>query len=123
MMQVRPLRVVLTHRLLADNPVGGVSTVYRRLAHHLAESGVDVATISPNPCAWSPRHIVVSDSDEPMTYARSVADAVLAHGPDVAECSSWEYELLDYARRPRHQRAAVVVRCEFASADMRAFHL
>jgi D-inositol-3-phosphate glycosyltransferase len=119
----RPLRVVLTHRLLADRPVGGVSTVYRSLAHELAGSGVDVATMSPNPCRWSPHHIIVPDSAEPAEYARGVAAAVRAFAPDVAECSSWEYELLEYVRQPRSGRAAVVVRCEFAAPEIRAFHL
>lgn len=117
----RPLRVVLTHRLLADKPVGGVSTLYRRLSEELAESGVDIATMSPNPCPWSRNHILVPDSDDPAEYARGVADAVAEFGPDVAECSSWEYELLDYVRRPRSERAPVVVRCEFAAAEIRAF--
>jgi glycosyltransferase involved in cell wall biosynthesis len=111
--------VAIAHSLLADHCVGGVSTVYRRLYDHLTAAGIEVVTISPNPCGWNPAHIVVP-AEEPYARSRRVAAVLDDVAPDVAECSSWEFELLDYARRPLSDRCPVIVRSEFACAEMRA---
>lgn len=118
-----PLHLVVPHRLLADGIVGGVATVYRELAPRLEARGIRVTTISPNECRWRDSHVVAPDIQDPHEYAAAVAHIVHRLEPTVTECSSWEFELLEYARRSRPARAPVVVRSEFAVADMHAWHL
>jgi glycosyltransferase involved in cell wall biosynthesis len=60
-------------------------------------------------------------TEDLTSHREAVATAVTRIAPDVAECSTWEAELLTYAQRPH--RAPVLVRGDLPAATMGAHAL
>lgn len=131
------LGIAVVHRDLHAPTRGGLCTLYRALANELAERGHHVTLITqhtPHPVPPQLR-TAAGGSLQVVTLPRtgdSVAE-LAAHGkrvsavldelrPDVAECSSWEHELVHYLTRS-HPRASVVVRGDLSVATMGAAHL
>jgi glycosyltransferase involved in cell wall biosynthesis len=116
------MRIALVHKDLCRDSRGGICTLYRNLATQLLARGHQVYTLSRHadhgvdgPGATP---VTVEGEGEPRLDA--VAERLRAIRPDVVECSTWEYELLHYARRPRRERAPVVVRCDLTARTLGA---
>jgi D-inositol-3-phosphate glycosyltransferase len=119
------MRVALVHRDLHATTRGGIGTLYRALAPRLRAAGHEVALITqhtPDPLALEGiRVFTLPRTDDLDSHRRTVEATLHALCPDVVESSSWEAETLHYARRPRPERAPVVVRGDLSAATMRAF--
>jgi hypothetical protein len=108
------MHIALVHRDLYEVTRSGVCTVYRALAQQLFDRGHSVTLITQ--AMQSPVRLrgaavaMLPRTDDLARHSRAVSAALTAFRPDVAECSSWEFELLDYARAPRRNRSPVVVR-------------
>lgn len=116
------MRIALVHRDLCRDSRGGICTLYRNLAMQLLARGHQVYTLSRHadhgvdgPGATPVR--VDGDGDARLD---AVAERLNEIRPDVVECSTWEYELLHYARQPRRKRAPVVVRCDLTAHTLGA---
>ncbi|GAA0476511.1 glycoside hydrolase [Actinoplanes capillaceus] len=116
------MRVALVHRDLHQITRGGICTVYLALADELAGQGHEVVLITqdtPHPVQRTGVQVVTLPRTEDMVAHRAaVAAAVDLVEPDIAECSTWEAELLAYARQPRH--APILVRGDLSAATMGA---
>lgn len=102
------------HKDLHHITRGGICTLYRALAAELAHRGHHVTVViqaSSHPVIERPRtpaggsmHVVTlpctGDNPEDLAvHERRVAAALDDIRPDVAECSTWEHELLHYLAR------------------------
>jgi D-inositol-3-phosphate glycosyltransferase len=122
------MRIALVHRDLHRITRGGICTLYRALADQLAATGHHVTLItqtSPHPVQPTGRIDVVTvpRTEDLPAHRAAVATVLDTLAPDIAECSTWEAELLTYVRRPRADRAPVVVRGDLSAATMGAVGL
>lgn len=119
------MRVALVHRDLHAITRGGIGTLYRALAPRLRDVGHEVTLITqhtPHPLALEGiRVLTLPRTDDLDSHRQTVAATLAALNPDIVESSSWEAETLQYARRPRPERAPVVVRGDLSAATMHAF--
>ncbi|WP_084647102.1 glycosyltransferase family 4 protein [Parafrankia discariae] len=128
------MHVVCVHRDLHAVTRGGICTVYRQLAHALATHGHHITLITQETPHPLPAHAVTAgggtidvvtlprtgyDPKALAAHSRAVTAAVNRLDPDIVECSTWEFELLDYAQTPA-RRAPVVVRGDLSAATMNA---
>jgi D-inositol-3-phosphate glycosyltransferase len=62
------------------------------------------------------RTVYLPEAESSAAHQEAVAAALRELRPDVAECSSWDADLLAYARQERGGRAPVVVRGDLSAA-------
>ncbi|MDQ1292331.1 MAG: glycosyltransferase family 4 protein [Actinomycetota bacterium] len=119
------MRVALVHRDLHQITRGGICTLYLALAEHLTRAGHEVILVTQ-----ATEHPVVRDqitvvtlprTDDLAAHRTAVAATIARLAPDVAECSTWEAELLTYAQQPSH--VPVLVRGDLSAATMGAHAL
>lgn len=122
------MHIALVHRDLHQVTRGGICTVYRNLADRLADRGHTITLItqdSPAPLPAQPRPgisvLSLPRTEDLDAHRAAVADAVATADPDIAECSTWEAELLAYAETS--PVAPVVVRAEFSALTLGATDL
>lgn len=122
------MHIALVHRDLHQVTRGGICTVYRNLADRLADRGHTITLItqdSPTPLPTHPRHgirvLSLPRTEDLKAHRAAVADAITAADPDIAECSTWEAELLTYA--DASPTAPIVVRAEFSALTLGATDL
>lgn len=119
------MRVALVHRDLHQVARGGICTLYLALAEELVRAGHEVVLVTqetPHPVVRTGVTVVTLPRTDDLTAHRAaVAAAVMRVSPAVAECSTWEAELLTYAQRPR--RVPVLVRGDLSAATMGAHAL
>lgn len=116
------MRVALVHRDLHAVARGGICTLYLALAAELVRAGHRVSLITqdtPHPVTQPGVDVHTLPRTDDLTRHRPAVAALLERlRPDVAECSSWEAELLDYLHAP--DRAPVLVHGDLTAATMRA---
>src|SRR6185437_10056126 len=134
------IRVALCHMDIGDVEWGGICTLYKNLALVLNDLGADVHIISAReismPSRITTHRINLTSVGPPFTadtdtlsvqrdaqllhaYSQHVANLINTIDPDVAECSTWAYELLSYATKKR-RRTSVVVRADLSARTMGA---
>lgn len=98
------MHITLFHRDLHQITRGSIYTVYRNLADRIADCGHTITLItqdSPIPLPTHPRPgisaLSLPRTEDLEAHRAAVADAVTAADPDIAECSTWDAELLTYA--------------------------
>jgi glycosyltransferase involved in cell wall biosynthesis len=119
------MHVALVHRDLHAVTRGGICTLYLALADELVRAGHRVSLVTqqtPHPVR---RHGIdlhtLPRTDDLTSHQHAVAALLDRLRPDVAECSTWEAELLDYLHAPG--RAPVLVRGDLSAATMGAAQL
>lgn len=119
------MRAALVHRDLHQITRGGICTLYLALADELVRAGHEVVLVTqdtPHPVAQDGITVVtLPRTDDQAAHRTAVAVAVERINPDVAECSTWDAELLTYAQQPH--RAPVLVRGDLSAATMGAHTL
>jgi len=119
------MRVAMVHRDLHQITRGGICTLYLALADELVRCGHEVVLVTqdtPHPVARDGVTVVtLPRTDNLSAHRAAVAAAIDRIGPDVAECSTWEAELLTYAQRA--ERVPVLVRGDMSAATMGAADL
>jgi D-inositol-3-phosphate glycosyltransferase len=118
------MHIALVHRDLHRLTRGGICTVYRALADEFVARGHEVTLItqeSPVPIDDGRLRLVsLPRQDDLVAHGRLVSRAIEQYQPDVAECSSWEFELFDYVRRPADRRVPVIARGDLTACTMGA---
>ncbi|MGW0249291.1 glycosyltransferase family 4 protein [Nocardia goodfellowii] len=122
------MHIAIVHRDLHQITRGGICTLYRTLATHLAARGHHLTLItqeSPHPLAAETGVSIetLPRTDDLAQHRRSVAQRLHQLKPDIVECSTWEAEVLTYLAEPRELRAPVMVRGEFSAATLGAAEL
>ena len=116
------MRVALVHRDLHQITRGGICTLYLALADGLVRAGHEVVLVTqdtPYPVVRDGITVVTLPRTGDLTaYRAAVAASVERIAPDVAECSTWDAELLTYAGQPH--RVPVLVRGDLSAATMGA---
>lgn len=119
------MRIALVHRDLHGVTRGGICTLYRALGDALAASGHEVFLVtqdSPTPIKGNYRVVSLPRDDDLVAHRARVTGVLRAIGPTVTECSSWEAELLDYARYEVAKRAPILVRADLTASTMGESH-
>jgi glycosyltransferase involved in cell wall biosynthesis len=122
------MHVALVHRDLHQIARGGICTLYLALAAKLVGLGHRVSLITqetPHPVTQPGVEVCPLPRTEDLpAHRRAVAELLDRLRPDIAECSTWEAELLRYLRSPRSgRRAPVLVRGDLSAATMGAAEL
>ncbi|MFI5492361.1 glycosyltransferase family 4 protein [Actinoplanes sp. NPDC051859] len=121
------MRIALVHRDLHQITRGGICTLYRDLAEHLVQAGNEVVLLTqdtPHPVSGPGLTVVTLPRTEDMSVHRAaVARAIDLFAPDVAECSTWQAELLTYAQQQPSRRVPVLVRGDLSAHTMGADQL
>lgn len=117
------MRIAIAHRDLHAITRGGICTLYRELASRFAAAGHHVilitqATQHPLPPRPGVEVITLPRTEDMAAHRAAVAAALDTRQIDVAECSTWEAELLSYVARPADQRAPVLVRADLSAHTM-----
>lgn len=104
--------ILFSHKDVGDIDRGGVGVLFKSLAGGLVNTGwnVHVATSQQLNMEGVTTHILPFVED-PLAYSRQVSEIVDAVTPNIAEASTWRYELLDYSRR-QSRRSNVIVRAD-----------
>lgn len=114
------MRIALVHRDLHASTRGGIGTVYRTLAERYVSAGHQVIFITQNalqPLQLPGTTTIVLPRTENLVHHRlSVSNALENLDVDVAECSTWEAELLTYLKLDN--RCPVVVRGDLSASTM-----
>ncbi len=116
------MHVALVHRDLHQVARGGICTLYLALATELVQLGHRVSLVTqhtPHPVDLPGVDVHTLTRTEDLDAHRRAVSATLKRlRPDVAECSTWEAELLHYLGTP--DRAPVLVRGDLSAATMHA---
>ncbi|MFC0862424.1 glycosyltransferase family 4 protein [Sphaerimonospora cavernae] len=117
------MRIAIAHRDLHAVTRGGICTVYRELAGRFADAGHYVTLITqvtehPLPPRPGFEVITLPRTGDMAAHRAAVAAALDTRQVDVAECSTWEAELLGYAARPADRRVPVLVRADLSAHTM-----
>lgn len=115
------MRILLAHRdIHNDVNRGGICRIYISLAKQFVEKGHDVylvsGTTSPKDMAAYGRQICIEETKTHDEYLRKVLEIATEINPDICECSTWEYELLQYAKQAN--RAPVIVRGDLTANSL-----
>lgn len=115
------MRIGLCHKDIGMVSRGGVARLYKSLAINLRNLGVDVVVISSR-ADWSPQGIAivtVGPEENKIAYSQKIAQILPTLNPDIAECSTWGFELLAYLRSEM-RLTKVVVRGDLTAATLGA---
>lgn len=106
------MRVCLVHRWMHVS--NGIATLYAGLALRLRDAGHDVSIVSQcgdhSPALPGVGRFFLPSADDLRAHRSVVAEFLHAWRPDVVDCPLPDAEILTYARQPRAERAATVVR-------------
>lgn len=104
--------ICFVHKDIGDVDRGGLCVLFKTLALGLARKGWEASCItSQNLILPGVETYKLPLIDNPWKHSREVTKLVKSLNPDVAECSSWRFELLDFVHEP-DRKTEVVVRCE-----------
>lgn len=111
--------ICLVHKDIADISRGGISTLFKAVAKVLVRNGYKVTVITQqdfnDPSIEVVKLPVESDKD---IHSRNVTKALEKITPDLAEASSWGWELLDYIKSPKNTKTKTAIRMEPSSLTM-----
>lgn len=107
------LKVAIVHKDIGPEDRGGISVLYKHLAKGLAARGTKIFIVSQHESASETgiEYITLPQEADPIRYSRLVRSAIQQLPIDVAECSTWRFELADFIKAPARS-AKVIVRCD-----------
>ena len=110
--QIDKKSLCISHKDIGNTDRGGVCTLFKSLARGLVQKNWDVHCVTTQELEIEGVHVNTFPSvEDPEAYSKLVTEFVLDTKPDVAECSTWRYELLDLARK-QHPESKIVVRAD-----------
>jgi D-inositol-3-phosphate glycosyltransferase len=116
------MRIALVHKDLWSLNRGGICTLYLSLAHEMLKAGHFVYLITQNTGDTAPvpctEVVYLPRTQEHNRHLQAVSDVLMNLKPDVAECSTWEFELLGYLTVPLRRRAPVLIRGDLSAKTM-----
>lgn len=108
------MRICFVHKDIANIERGGVSALYKNLIKGLQEisSSIEIYVITQNDFDFhGVTTIKAPNEKDKLKHSMNVCKILEAIHADIAECSSWGYELLEYSKSPI-KTAKIVVRLE-----------
>lgn len=95
------MKILISHKDIAEPTRGGVCELYKNLILGLTQQNFEVVYISTKN-SWinnkSIRGIFLPRGNNPETHSKLVTKVIEQEKPDIAECSNWRFELLDFLR-------------------------
>jgi len=103
------------HKDIGNIERGGISTLFKTLAIGMRDTDWSVYCITQQELEIDGiETIIMGKEKDQLVYSKKVSEAIERIRPDIAECSTWRFELLDYLRTD-NRRTKVVIRCEPAA--------
>lgn len=104
--------ICYVHKDIGDIERGGISTLFKTLAKGAHDEGWKVYCLTQQELTLQGIETVrLGLERDPITYSRNVSKVIGDIAPDIAECSTWRFELLSYSS-VSNRKTKVVVRCE-----------
>jgi len=104
--------VCIVHKDLGTIDRGGVCVLFKTMAKALLDNGWKVSCITTQPFTMDGVSVYkIAPSHNPYNYSKQVTKAIETIRPDIAECSNWKFELLNYSQKT-NRKTKVVVRCD-----------
>lgn len=111
--------ICFVHKDLSTIDRGGVCTLFKTIASGLQKNGWDVYAITTQDLSLSGVTTIklppIRSYDD---HYKNIASILNDLSPDIAECSTWRYELLDFAREANRKKTKVVLRCDPPSGSL-----
>lgn len=111
--------ICFCHKDIADIDRGGVCVLFKNMISGLREhKDWKVSVITSQPFSYPGVDVYKLEVEkDPVEYSRQVSRLIKKINPDIAECSTWRFELLDYVNTD-NRRSKVIVRCDPASRTL-----
>jgi len=107
--------ICYVHKDIGNIERGGISTLFKTLAIGMRDAGWKVYCITQQELEIEDVETIILEKErDPLVYSKKVSEVIETIRPDITECSTWRFELLDYVRKDRRS-TKVVVRCEPAA--------
>ena len=107
--------ICYVHKDIGNIERGGISTLFKTLAIGMRDAGWKVYCITQQELEIDGVETVTMEKErDPLVYSKKVSEVITKIKPDIAECSTWRFELLDYLRSD-NRYTKIVVRCEPAA--------
>ncbi len=107
--------ICYVHKDIGDIERGGISTLFKTLATGMRDAGWKVYCITQQELSINGVETIQREKErDPLAYSKEVTKVIQSIKPDIAECSTWRFELLDYLNT-KNRQTKVVVRCEPAA--------
>ncbi len=94
------MHICFVHKDIANISRGGVSTLLKTIAEGISkQNDVNISVITQQDYSHPNINVIrLPIVKDKLKYSRLVTEELLKLRPDIAECSSWGYELLDILR-------------------------
>lgn len=104
--------ICFAHKDVGDIDRGGVCVLFKAIMVGLTNKGWKVSCITQRKFSMlGINTITLPVTKDPVLYSEMVSRVIETFKPDIAECSNWKFELLDYSRC-QNRYAKVVVRSD-----------
>ncbi len=104
--------ICYVHKDISSIDRGGLCVLFKTLAKGMSRKGWKVSVITSQPFEMEGiETYLLQKTSDPYQYSREVSEALLRIKPDIAECSTWRFELLEYVNHT-NRTAKVIVRCD-----------
>ncbi len=115
--------ICYVHKDIGDIDRGGVCVLFKAIMAGLISRGWKVSCITQREFSMPGINIItLPATKDPVLYSKMVSEAIETLTPDIAECSNWKFELLDYSRR-QNRFVKVVVRSDPSATTLFGFDL
>src|SRR3972149_11274319 len=107
--------VCFIHKDITDIDRGGLCVLFKNLIVGFRDEGWNVSCISSRDLTIHGISIYkIPEIKDPLQYSEEVTKIIEKIKPDLAECSNWRFELLNYARKygKETRKTKVVIRCD-----------
>lgn len=104
--------ICFSHKDISTIDRGGICVLFKTMMRGLVKRGWKVYCItSQDFCMKGVTVYKTKSINDPLAYSQLVTKIINKLDPDIAECSTWRYELLDFSRQ-KDRRAKIVIRCD-----------
>ena len=104
--------ICFSHKDISDVDRGGLCVLFKNLISCLQERGWRVSVITSQKYSRPGLAVYeIGSEKDPIIYSQHVSNILSRIEPDIAECSTWRFELLDFIEN-HNKKTKTVVRCD-----------
>lgn len=105
--------VCFCHKDIGDIDRGGVCVLFKTIMKGLVERGWEVSCLTQQEFTNGDMNVIqMPQIRNYLEYSRAVSEELSILKPDIAECSNWRVELLDFVRNRDGLKTKVIIRSD-----------